>query len=783
MIKIRPYRSTDASTVVAWIAEEREFFQWCGNRFGTYPMSAEEFNGCFDGQKGEDDFQMTALDETGVIGFFNVHFCDRESSSVVLDSVIIQPQKRGRGIGKRMIRSALKYLFEILGAETVYIDVFDLNDKAYHCFKNSGFYDQGSPVKQYRFHEETWDCKRMMLKKGDPQEAKREDSVYPEERIVDEIIDKNCFSYAFQPIVSAANGEIYGYEALMRADYGGPVSPSVILKHATNSHRLYDIERLTFQNVLERVEKDRELFCGRRVFVNSIPGFQLKDEDYQILTENRKEMMQQITIEITEETDINDLELEVLLKRGKEDGFQIAIDDYGTGYSNTSSLLRCVPNCIKMDRLLISNIHEEVKKQHFVKSIVEFAHNNGILALAEGVETVAELRCVIEMGVDLIQGFFTARPSFTILQEVDEKVRNEILNVNVRGQTPESRRVFVVDNEKELPLMRLTLEKYTGILLSKGEFTLVGNMNYVAAMSVKIKENSDVHLTIRNVCMESFLELPCIDIGKGAHLTLKLEGENRLRKLGICVPEGSCLTVIGDGNLSVRAQSRESYAIGNSWDGGVGNIDWQSYGTLSIFVEADKGIGIGGGYRKGEGKISFVGGSISVEAASKEAIAIGCVNDGLPIQINRCNMEVNLRNDIGIGIGSLYGDQDTSVIDSRVVIVGSGNDICGIGSVECGGGKISLERCGGYIEMNGQTIKLLGNKGGGLAISMRDAAMQFKAEGKSALGIGCADMSAEIYSYHFGCDMVIRSSEFITLGARQENIKIIGGAQNISANG
>lgn len=783
MLRLRPLKKCDETIVFSWITEEKGFYQWFANRVDSFPATTvEEISkdcSCF--SEDASVYDMVAFDKTGICGFISMHFCDEENTRLSFDLIIIHPEKRGKGYGKKMVSLAIKYAYDLLQAKEVVLDVFSANETAYYCLQSAGFCEVKENEKSVVIQGETWMSRAMEYRVGGAEPEKKEVMV-AEEHILDEIIDKNGFKYAFQPIIEAATGEIYGYEALMRADYGGPVSPGVILKHAKAKNRLYDIEKATFYNVLSSVSEQAEQFGTRKVFINSIPGSQLSDADYNYLAENYGEVLKQSTIEITEETDINDMELGILIERSMRDGCGIAIDDYGTGYSNTSSLLRCVPNCIKMDRLLITNIHEEPKKQHFVKSIIEFAHDNGILALAEGVENSSELRAVIEMGVDLIQGFYTARPSFSILDEVEPKIRNEILNLNVKGQTQTTRRVFVVEEEKELPLMRLTLEKYTGIILGQQEFTLVGNTNYVAAMSIKIKDNSTCRLTIRNVNMESILELPCIEIGKNSHLTLVLEGENKIRKVGICVPEGSSLEIEGDGHLFIRAQGITSYGIGNSWDSVVGSIKLNTTGKVDIMVEAEKGIGIGGGeYKDGSG-IEIGRGNLMLEPASKEVVCIGSVKGSIPINIHTCSLEMVVRSDMGIGIGSMFDDQNVIINSAKVDISGSGRAICGIGSYEPTGGTVKVFGSGITAEANGQYLIIVGSAEGNMDLDFKNSSIYVKAEGNEVLGLGSRDKRAKINGYNSDIDLNIRSKHFMILGAEEQNIRFEGGRQRMNAN-
>ena len=87
-----------------------------------------------------------------------------------------------------------------------------------------------------------------------------DDDQIEEAKVVNEILDKNKINYHFQPIVSARTGEIYAYEALMRADTTPYVQPMVVIKYAGIFNRLYDIEYSTFNNVLSYVKEHADKF-------------------------------------------------------------------------------------------------------------------------------------------------------------------------------------------------------------------------------------------------------------------------------------------------------------------------------------------------------------------------------------------------------------------------------------------------------------------------------------------------------------------------------------------
>lgn len=248
--------------------------------------------------------------------------------------------------------------------------------------------------------------------------------------VVRRILDDNLFAYHFQPIVSAKTGEIFAYEALMRATTAEKISPLEILKYATHLSRLVDVEKATFFNVLDFISGNSEAFKERKIFINSIPGSQLEGADAIVLSDKLLANSGRIVVELTEQTQADDETLNHLKSEFGKLGVESAVDDYGTGYSNIVNLLRYMPNYVKIDRMLLSGISENPQKQHFVKDIVIFAHENNFQVLAEGIETSDELRTVIELGVDLIQGYYTARPNPKILERIDPDVEEEIRRYN-----------------------------------------------------------------------------------------------------------------------------------------------------------------------------------------------------------------------------------------------------------------------------------------------------------------------------------------------------------------
>ena len=272
-----------------------------------------------------------------------------------------------------------------------------------------------------RKNEDKANAKKLVAKRDLTEEEMRE------ARVVSSVLDDNKLFYHFQPIVEVNSGRIYGYEALMRADVTPYLSPLSILRYAEYYDRLYDVEKATFANVIRTMKKNEgTLSDGRKIFINSIPGYHLKEEDMSLLAAYVTEHPDSIVVELTEHSEITDEELRKMKDAYARLGIKTAVDDYGAGYSNVSNLLRYFPDYVKIDRALLSRIEESPQKQHFVREIIEFSHDNGILALAEGVETEEEMKTAILLGIDLIQGYYTARPEKVMIQSIGARVVESI---------------------------------------------------------------------------------------------------------------------------------------------------------------------------------------------------------------------------------------------------------------------------------------------------------------------------------------------------------------------
>ena len=242
----------------------------------------------------------------------------------------------------------------------------------------------------------------------------------------EEMLRQGAVEYYFQPIFSARSGRVVAYEALMRPQMPTLRSPLAVLKLARELGRLYDVEHLTIFKASETFRNLRRKGLIREdalLFVNSIASVSLNDGDVQEYKKHYADLLPDIVVEITEEEELDLKELERKRYVPGASG-TVALDDYGSGYSNGNSLLTIEPRYVKVDISIIRNIDTNADKQQFLAGLVTYAKPRSIQVLAEGVETMAELQKVLELGVDLLQGYGCARPA-----PVPGPIASEAMNV------------------------------------------------------------------------------------------------------------------------------------------------------------------------------------------------------------------------------------------------------------------------------------------------------------------------------------------------------------------
>ena len=226
------------------------------------------------------------------------------------------------------------------------------------------------------------------------------------------LINEELITYRFQPIIDAKDGSVFAYEALMRVDLPMLLSPTDVLRLAREENCLHEVERITFfcaSSAYQALENAGKVVPSALLFINSIASQYLTPDELSEYSARYASILPRIVIEITEEEVLDPKALRIKQTiRGSSGAF--ALDDYGSGYSNERSLLELSPNYIKIDLSIIRSIDTDANKRQIVSNTVSYAHQRGMKVVAEGLETADEVRTVLSLGVDLLQGFFLAMP-------------------------------------------------------------------------------------------------------------------------------------------------------------------------------------------------------------------------------------------------------------------------------------------------------------------------------------------------------------------------------------
>ncbi len=227
--------------------------------------------------------------------------------------------------------------------------------------------------------------------------------------------------YAFQPIVNIHNGRCYGYEALLRnCNSAGFDTIDSVFDLAFKDNVLHQTDLFLREKAFRKFSRIVN-HSSVKLFYN-IDSRILFSNDYkegttQSLIRKYNLQVDNVAFEISEKHNICRTEGFVkTLSVYRNQGFRIAMDDFGSGFSGLQMLYFTEPDFIKIDRFFISGIEKDRKKKLFVATLVEIAHLLGVNVIAEGIETRAEFFECRNVGCDLVQGYLVQYPEIDIHQ-------------------------------------------------------------------------------------------------------------------------------------------------------------------------------------------------------------------------------------------------------------------------------------------------------------------------------------------------------------------------------
>jgi EAL domain-containing protein (putative c-di-GMP-specific phosphodiesterase class I) len=217
---------------------------------------------------------------------------------------------------------------------------------------------------------------------------------------------------AFQPIVFE-NGRIHGYEALLRTSHKPLGNPALFIDAAEKLGMLPTLGRTV------RAAAAEAFLAGAPadavLFVNLHPE-DLDDEELYRADTALGRIASRVVLEITERASLQHIaDLRDRVRRLRALGYRMAVDDLGAGYAALSAVALLEPEVFKLDMSLIRDIDSTETKQRLVRALSSLARELGSMCVVEGVETAAERACLVELGCDVMQGYFFARPAREIV--------------------------------------------------------------------------------------------------------------------------------------------------------------------------------------------------------------------------------------------------------------------------------------------------------------------------------------------------------------------------------
>jgi EAL domain-containing protein (putative c-di-GMP-specific phosphodiesterase class I) len=214
---------------------------------------------------------------------------------------------------------------------------------------------------------------------------------------------------AYQPIVSHAEKRIVAYEALVRPVHPALPHPGALIRAAERLGRVHQLggrlRDMVANHICDTTDEVVPL-----IFVN-LHGLDISDERLLSADAPLSKIARRVVLEITERASLEEVkDLPARIRRLRDLGFRIAIDDLGAGYSGLTLFAQLQPEIVKIDMSLVRDVNREPTKERLVRSMAILCRDMGIQVVCEGVETAAERDTLLSAGCDLFQGYLFARP-------------------------------------------------------------------------------------------------------------------------------------------------------------------------------------------------------------------------------------------------------------------------------------------------------------------------------------------------------------------------------------
>lgn len=225
-----------------------------------------------------------------------------------------------------------------------------------------------------------------------------------------EALENNIVQVHYQPVINTKTRKVAAVESLLRwtDDELGYVPPNEIIEYAELHQFMPELGLWIIEEVFKS-QLDKRVFVSINVSLSQVehPFF---IEKLRSLVEKYAIDAEKIIFEITEHKGFEDSKVATeSLDAIRELGFKIALDDFGIGYSSLTLLNQFPSDVLKLDRSFITGMTHETKQGKISKSVIEMAHNLGLLTVCEGIETSDDVSFAQSLSCDYLQGFYYSK--------------------------------------------------------------------------------------------------------------------------------------------------------------------------------------------------------------------------------------------------------------------------------------------------------------------------------------------------------------------------------------
>lgn len=251
--------------------------------------------------------------------------------------------------------------------------------------------------------------------------------VSPQLEKIDQLIESGQLTSHFQPIIASETYSIYAFEALCRINGPNPFGTiEELFTQAMNLKYSLELDMKCRENAICLASEQNIQRLHAQLFINICPSSLLHPDhntgSTEYFAQKCKLEKSNIVLEITEQEAVSNYKLfEKAIHHYRDRGFKVAIDDFGSGYGGLKMLSIIEPDFVKIDRHFFKDRQKSHINYNLIDAISTACHRIGIDVIAEGIETEEDYLVCRELGINLMQGYYFAKPKEEIIDTVQTK--------------------------------------------------------------------------------------------------------------------------------------------------------------------------------------------------------------------------------------------------------------------------------------------------------------------------------------------------------------------------